>query len=136
MEDYSKYIIKNYRYWSVQVHSNQEYLGRCAVWSKREGVLDLTDTTKDEQEELFMILRELKTAIINSFKPNWFNYSFLENETKHLHGHVVPRYENPVEFNGIMFVDKFWGHNFRLDPNFVTSPELLEAIRLKIKENL
>ena len=136
MEDYSKYQIKEYKYWLVQVHSNQGYLGRCIIWCKRNDALDLSQATKEEQEELFTIIYQLKNALTVAFNPDWFNYAFLGNETKHLHGHIIPRYSRKVEFNGQIFADNNWGHNYKTDPNFITSQILLDAIKSKIKENL
>ena len=56
-------------------------MGRCVVWCKREDALDLTDVTPEEQSELFLVLRNLKEATKKVFQPDWFNYSFLGNET-------------------------------------------------------
>ena len=136
MNNFSGLEIKEYKYWSLQIHQNQGYLGRCVIWCKREDALDLTQATKEEQDELFLIINELKRSLLKSFNPDWFNYAFLGNEAKHLHGHVIPRYSKEVEFNSQIFVDKYWGHNYKTDPTFVTSPSLIEAIKNKIKKNL
>jgi diadenosine tetraphosphate (Ap4A) HIT family hydrolase len=135
-EDYSKFLIKDYKYWEVQIFKNQGYLGRCVVWCKREGAEDLSEATLEEQKELFVVLREIKMAIEKTFKPDWFNYAFLGNETKHLHGHLVPRYASTREFMGVTFVDKLWGHNFQTDKDFKISDEVFSKIKEKIKEAL
>lgn len=136
MKDYSEYEIKNYKYWVLQIHQNQGFLGRCIIWCKRENALDLSQATKEEQQELFIIINELKNALTKSFNPDWFNYAFLGNEARHLHGHVIPRYSREIEFGNQIFIDKDWGHNYKTDKNFVTSKYLLEAIKNKIKDNL
>jgi diadenosine tetraphosphate (Ap4A) HIT family hydrolase len=136
MKDYSKDLIEDYKYWGVYIHENQGALGRVYVWCKRENALDLPDATDEEQKELFEILREWETILTKAFKPDMFNYAFLGNATHHLHGHIVPRYTKPIEFNGRTFIDKNWGHNYKTDHNFVTPTELLETIKKKIKENL
>lgn len=136
MEDYSKYLIKDYTHWLVNVHQNQGYLGRCVVWCKREDALDLADATEDEQKELIIVLNELREAAKHAFQADWFNYAFLGNETQHLHGHFIPRYSSRREFRGVIFVDERWGHNYKTDHNFVTPPEILEAVRVKLKEEL
>jgi len=136
MDDYSKNLIKSYKYWNVFIHENQGALGRVYVWCKREDALDLPDATIEEQKELFEILQEIEKVLTKAFKPDMFNYAFLGNVTHHLHGHIIPRYSRPVEFNRQTFIDKNWGHNYRTDHEFVTSPELLEAVKKKIKENL
>lgn len=136
MEDYSKYLIKDYLHWSVSVYENQGYLGRCIVWCKRDDALDLADATLDEQKELISILDELREATKRAFQADWFNYAFLGNGTRHLHCHFVPRYASPREFGDITFIDELWGHNYKTDHSFITPPEVWEAVRVKLKEEL
>ena len=134
MTDYSKFLIKQYKHWGVYVHENQSYLGRCVVWCDRKDAIHLTDANKQEQDELFKVLRELKTASEKAFGGDWFNFSFLGNETHHLHGHFIPRYSTEKEFEGVIFKDELWGHNYQTDKSFVTPPDVLEKIRLKMKK--
>jgi diadenosine tetraphosphate (Ap4A) HIT family hydrolase len=136
MADYSRFLVKEYKYWTVSVHQNQNYLGRCVVWCKRENALDLADVTKDEQRELFAILIDLRQATKNAFQSDWFNYAFLGNEMRHLHGHFIPRYSSERIFCNTMFVDERWGNNYKTDNNFITPPNVLEAIRLKLQKEL
>ncbi len=132
-EDFSKNLIKEYKNWAVYVHDNQGYLGRCIVWCKREDALDLADATPEEQVELFLVLRDLREASKKVFQPDWFNYSFLGNGTRHLHSHFIPRYAKPKMFMNILFEDKFYGHNYKTDHNFKTSAELLNEVKNKLK---
>lgn len=136
MIDYSSYLIKEYKYWNWYIHHNQGILGRTYVWCKREDAKDLPDATTEEQRELFEILQEAETVLTKVFKPDMFNYAFLGNVTHHLHGHILPRYAKPVDFNGQTFIDKNWGNNYRTDHDFVTTPELFEVVKKEIKESL
>ncbi len=135
-EDFSKDLIKDYRYWSVYVNKNQSYLGRCIVWCKRNEAKDLSEATVEEQEELFLVLKELRLALQKTFQIDWLNYSFLGNETRHLHAHVVPRYSSSREFSGMSFTDKLWGHNYLTDHNFITPPTVLGTIKDALKKEL
>lgn len=135
-DEYAKNIIKDYNYWTVYIHENQGYLGRCIVWCKREDALDLTEATAEEREELFIVLSKLRRALTKAFNPDWFNYSFLGNGTRHLHGHFIPRYAKPLTFMNVKFEDKNYGHNYKSDHSFLTPPEVLKAIQQKIKENI
>lgn len=135
-KDFSQNKVKDYNYWEVFVHENQSYLGRCVIWCKRNNALDLTDATIEEREELFAILRELRKAIQDAFQPDWFNYSFLGNEMRHLHCHFVPRYQNERVFGNVTFRDERWGRNWQIDHNFLTSETLREQIKLKIQKAL
>ncbi len=135
-EDFSKNLIKDYKYWAVYVHPNQGYLGRCVVWCKRENALDLADATPEEQLELFLILHDLRETAKKIFQPDWFNYSFLGNETQHLHVHFIPRYSKPKTFMDIVFEDRLYGHNYKTDHNFVTTEIVLNSVRDKLKSAL
>lgn len=135
-KDFSKNLLKSYTYWDVYIHDNQGYLGRCYIWCKRVDAQDLTDASLQEREELFHILMELKEAIKRSFDADWFNYSFLGNETRHLHCHIVPRYESDREFMSTIFKDTLYGHNYKTDHEFDTSSQLLESIKEELVKNL
>ena len=134
--DYSKFLIKTYKYWRVSIYENQGYLGRCIVWCLREDALDLTEATDDERAELFIVLKELKNALKVSFNPDWFNYAFLGNGVRHLHAHFIPRYEKPREFMSVTFEDKRYGYNYKTDHDFIISEELLMKIKKLLQKNL
>jgi diadenosine tetraphosphate (Ap4A) HIT family hydrolase len=133
-ENSPKFLIKEYKYWAIYINENQSYLGRCVVWCKRDDALDLTDATTAEREELFLVLLNLKRAVSKAFAPDWFNYSFLGNETRHLHSHFIPRYAKSKTFANIVFRDKLYGHKYRTDHSFKTPPDVLKAIQEKIKK--
>jgi len=135
-KDFSKNLVKQYKYWSVFAHENQSYLGRCVIWCDRVDALDLTDVTNEEREELFKVLPEIKKAIEDAFGADWMNYSFLGNEMRHLHGHMVPRYSSEREFEGKKYTDELWGKNWRTNTDFVTSEEALQVIKDRIKSFL
>lgn len=136
MADFSKSLVKQYRYWGVYVHENQSYLGRCVVWCDRADAKQLTDATKDECDELLSILKELQEASVSAFGGDWFNFAFLGNGTPHLHCHFIPRYSKEREFEGVKFIDERWGHNYRTNHTFTTAPDLLEKIRQKMVDAL
>ena len=128
-DEYAKYLVKEYTYWSIYVAQNQGYLGRCVIWCKREDALDLAHATADEQQELFKALQELQTACSDLFKPDWFNYAFLGNETRHLHGHFIPRYKEAREFQGTNFTDTLFGKNYKTDATFITPDPIILGVR-------
>ncbi len=135
-KDYSKNLLKSYMYWDVYIHENQGYLGRCVIWCKRSNAEDLIEATLEERKELFQILNVLRELIRRTFNADWFNYSFLGNETRHLHCHLVPRYEGKREFMGVLFEDTLYGHNYKTDHTFETSEELLKGIKEELIRNL
>ena len=135
-EDFLKNLVKGYKHWEIYVHENQGYLGRCVVWCKRDNALDLVDATSEEYIELFLILHNLKEASKSIFQPDWLNYSFLGNETRHLHGHFIPRYAKTKTFMETKFEDKLFGKNYKTDHTFVTPENILITIKTLYKKEL
>lgn len=131
--DFSNNLIKSYKYWDVYVNQNQGYLGRCIIWCKREEAEDMIDATEEEQKELFEIIKDLRKAVQKCFNADWFNYAFLGNQTRHLHGHFIPRYKEPKVFMGTTFIDECYGDNYITDPVFTTPPEVLEKVKSSLQ---
>jgi diadenosine tetraphosphate (Ap4A) HIT family hydrolase len=136
MNEFERFKIKEYKFWDINIHENQGYLGRTVVWCRRDNAQDLTEATPEEYAELLVVIKDLKKALETLFQPDWFNYALLGNVSPHLHCHVIPRYKGPREFGGMTFTDPLWGFNYQTDPKFVTPPELLAQVQSKIKETL
>ncbi|OIO49691.1 MAG: hypothetical protein AUJ36_01790 [Parcubacteria group bacterium CG1_02_41_26] len=111
MNKYEQNKIKDYQHWTVYVHENQSYLGRCVIACKRAKADDLANASQEELLEFLRIINELKNALQKAFQTDWFNYSFLGNADQHLHCHFIPRYQTERVFEGIVFKDELWGHN-------------------------
>lgn len=131
--DNKNLLIKEYNYWTLELHSNQAYLGRCLVILKRH-TEDLFDITKDEAKELFDISKSTRDALVKIFKPELFNYGSLGNFVKHVHLHIIPRYSKPRLFDKIEFIDEKWGDfYYPYNKNFKISNEMLTNIVNKIR---
>lgn len=109
-EEYKKFLIKKFDYWRVELHENQCYLGRTIIILKRHAE-DLSEINSKEKDELFSIIKSLKKILQNVFNPDVINYASLGNKTRHLHLHIIPRYQRQIEFAGTLFMDKRWGNN-------------------------
>lgn len=138
MDDpYAANIVKKYRYWTVYVNEDQGFIGRCVVWCVRENALDLADATLEEREELFTILNELRDATRTAFGATWFNYTFLGNKDRHLHCHFIPRYQAPVTFEGVSFIDLDYNANpAKTGTTNKVEPRILAVIRDRLQEVL
>jgi diadenosine tetraphosphate (Ap4A) HIT family hydrolase len=131
----SDLLIKKHNLWIVYLRTNQNYLGWSNIVLNRHAD-DLTEINKQEQDDLFKILANLKKAIHKSFSPKMINYAFLGNTVRHVHAQVVPRYDKPVDFEGLKFVDHNWGKNYSpYDKTFDIPLELKIKLTNKIKEN-
>jgi len=102
--------------WGVLLYRNQTYLGRSIVYLRTRAIGDVLELTRDERDELWDdVMPRLEAAVMGAFQPDRLNYAHLANRTRHVHWHVVPRYETVPEryFAGKRFHDDRHGMIFR-----------------------
>lgn len=135
-DKYAHLLIRRYRSWGLYLNENQSYLGRCVLWCYRESAFELTDVDNFLRGEMLVIIDDWSKAVREQFGADWCNYAFLGNVTRHLHGHLIPRYSKPVEFAGQTFTDEHWGQNYQTDPDHETAPRVFAAILETLRKNL
>lgn len=135
--DYEKYKIKDYKHWTVYLHTDQYYLGRVYVWAKRGDALDFIEMASEEREEFFEIGQAVNKVLKELLQPDLMNYAALANVARHLHVHLIPRYASPRSFDDVQFVDERWGQNYApYNRDFRVQERVLLRIRDAIKEKL
>lgn len=90
--------------WQVWLNVNQNLLGKLVIVLKRheEQVARLSAA---EWVELHTHVQRTTERLRGPFAPDHFNYAFLQNQDRHVHLHVIPRYAAPREVSGIVFDD-------------------------------
>ncbi len=90
--------------WRLILNRNQNLLGKCFLVSRRhiEAVCDLGAAEwADLRDEVVRATASLQSA----FQPDHFNYAFLQNQDRHVHLHLIPRYAAQRCWNGLIFTD-------------------------------
>lgn len=128
--------------WMVSLSSDQGYLGRCYVTLK-EHKSDLADLTTEEWLEFSGVVKTLEEATRQAFGATLFNWGCLMNNAfqsspalPHIHWHVRPRYQKPVLFEDIEFVDPEFGHHYDRQQKNIVDEITLRKIRSTIQEML
>lgn len=135
-DPYAEWMIGDFTHWAVYLHRNQYYLGRSYIWLKRD-VIDLMDTSVTEYLELMIVANRLKQALNLLWAPDQYNWAALGNCTPHCHVHLIPRYREPREFNGVLFTDHRWGQNYvPYDKDFRVTETQLAQIRDSLSRQL
>lgn len=106
---YREGFLKEYKHWVLEVNFRQHTLGCFIIFAKRK-IERFSDLNSSELDELPKVMKEIEDVLIKLFKPRRFNYLQLGNNLHHLHFHGIPRYENSVKFDGIVWRDPSWGH--------------------------
>ena len=120
--------------WQVLLHADQSYLGRSTVLLKRHcGAL--SELNETEWLDLKNVIEQLERGFRLLFKASLCNWSSLMNAAyqvtppvPHVHFHVRPRYQYPVEFHGLLFVDHKFGEHYTLTSRRVLPPLIQAAL--------
>ena len=97
-------VIAASAYWRLVLNHNQNILGKCFLVSRRH-LEAVSDLTLEEWIDLRSQVQQATRLIVTAFQPDHFNYAFLQNQDRHVHLHVIPRYAALREFDGLTFDD-------------------------------
>jgi diadenosine tetraphosphate (Ap4A) HIT family hydrolase len=111
---------------TVYLFREQSYKGRCVV-AYNKHVNELFEL-EDTELELFMKdVKRVAATIQKVFSPNKINYGAYSDKLPHLHFHIVPKYEEGLN----------WGSTFEMNPGktLLNDEEYNEMVD-SIKKNL
>ena len=97
-------VVGESRHWRVVLNLNQNLLGKVMIVCRRH-VEPIVELTAVEWMDLHQAVQRASRALIAAFRPVHFNYAFLQNQDRHAHLHVLPRYDRALEFAGERFED-------------------------------
>ncbi len=63
-----------------------------------------------------------------AFAPVHFNYAFLQNQDRHVHLHVIPRYAKPRDVAGVRSTDSAYPDHYELGQEKVLGEPALREI--------
>jgi diadenosine tetraphosphate (Ap4A) HIT family hydrolase len=111
---------------TVYLFKEQTYKGRCNVVFK-EHKSEVAELTEQEASSFIKDVRRVAQAMHKAFTPNKINYGAFADTMKHLHFHLVPKYEGGPS----------WGGTFKMNPQqvYLSDEEYNELID-KVKKNL
>jgi diadenosine tetraphosphate (Ap4A) HIT family hydrolase len=82
-----------------------------------------------EWADLHTQLAHATHTISLAFQPDHFNYAFLQNQDRHIHFHIIPRYRAPRVFGGDTFIDPDYPSHYAVPaPSRVLSHDQFSAL--------
>jgi diadenosine tetraphosphate (Ap4A) HIT family hydrolase len=126
-------VIRESAHWRTAINRNQNLLGKLIIVLLRheESVPGLTPS---EWAELRDEVRWSVSRLVEAYAVDHFNYAFLQNEDRHVHLHVVPRYAAPRIVAGVEFSDGSWPDHYRPGDEYIAPPAVIEAIASSLME--
>lgn len=110
----------------VVLFKEQSHPGRCIVAFK-DHKSELVELTDEERSAFFADVSRVARAIHAIFHPDKINYGAFGDSSGHMHFHLVPKYKDQFEWNGV----------FQMNPEktFLSDAEYAGIIQ-KIKAEL
>ncbi|HZS30577.1 MAG TPA: HIT family protein [Gaiellaceae bacterium] len=120
-------VLRESASWRIAVNRNQNLLGKLIIALRRheESVAQLTP---EEWSELREELRWAVDRLNAAFQPDHFNCAFLQNQDRHVHLHVIPRYAGPRTLAGLEFTDSDWPDHYQPGVEFIAPSDVIAAI--------
>jgi diadenosine tetraphosphate (Ap4A) HIT family hydrolase len=125
-------VIFESSHWRLVLNRNQDLLGKCFLVSKRhiESLIHLSTSEWNDLHEQATLATKL---LEDTFLPDHFNYSFLQNLDRHVHMHIIPRYVGQRVFVRDVFKDEGYPGHYSVP---VSVKKLSEEDLVKIADAL
>lgn len=108
---------------NVYIFKEQSHPGRVIVAHKKH-VSEIIELTDEERNQFFKDINTVSNAIHKVFNPDKVNYGAYGDTGHHLHFHLVPKYKDDFEWNGV----------FLMNPGFkIASDAECEEIAKKLR---
>ena len=101
-------VIHHSNHWLLVLNFNQNLLGKCFLALRRHAE-SIVDLTTDEWGHLHDQVSRATGMLTAAFRPEHFNYAFLQNQDPHVHLHILPRYARSISYQGLTFEADFPG---------------------------
>jgi len=126
-------------YWTVNLAYEQSYLGRARIPLKNKKS-ELSELSEAEFLDLLVVIKKYESALKKAFGATMFNWTFMMNDaykkrpySPHVHFHVRPRYDHPVEILGESYTDPNFGQHYNREVKKEVSLEIKKEIIEKIQ---
>jgi diadenosine tetraphosphate (Ap4A) HIT family hydrolase len=104
---YPSSLLHEYRSWVVLLRPAQPTLASLVLACK-EDATSLGSVSSAAYAELSTAIADLERALRQAFDFRKINYLALMMVDPHVHFHVIPRYAEPREFDGVRCEDAAW----------------------------
>lgn len=97
----------DYKHWTVLLRPEQVTLSSLILGYKGEQTA-FSHVEQAAMSELYTVVNNIETTLSAEFSYDKINYMMLMMVDPHVHFHVIPRYCETVEFDGVNFEDFGW----------------------------
>lgn len=110
----------------LYLFKEQSHKGRVIVASNFH-VSEMTELTPEERAAFFEDVNHVAEVLHKTFNPDKVNYGAYGDSGHHLHFHLVPKYKDGYEWNGVFLMNP--KEKFLSEAEYA---EMIEAIRVNL----
>ena len=127
-------MLGEYEHWVVLLRPEQVTAG-CMVLACKEDAERMPDVSPEAFAELSKVTGDLETCLKRTFDFAKINYLLFMMVDRHVHWHVVPRYDGPREAVGVAFNDPGWPRHPRMGELVSLSEEQFQGLHGLLSRN-
>ena len=104
---YPENLLKEYNNWVVLFRPKQVTVGSLILVCK-EDIFSLQEMSKDSFVEMQIVIKDIEFFLRGILNASKINYLALMMVDKHVHFHIIPRYQRGVVINEKKYYDRDW----------------------------
>jgi len=131
---YPDTLLKEYDHWVVLLRPKQVTVGSMILACKGN-IERLPDVSQEAYIELAKVTSDLESVLKKTFDFQKINYLLYMMIDKHVHWHVIPRYDSIKEAFDVVFKDKGWPRRPAMDEVVEMSDVQFKELRELIRKN-
>ena len=125
---YPDTLIKEWDHWAVLLRPAQVTLGSLVLVARSDATAYSQLPTAAFAEQAIAV-RSIEQALAGFCQYERLNYLMLMMVDPNVHFHVIPRYSQPREWNGLSFADHGWPGPPQLKPSIDLDGGQISALR-------
>jgi len=129
---YPATLLHEYRSWVVLLRPAQPTLGSLVLACK-EDATSLGAVSAEAYAELAPATADLEHALRTAFDFRKINYLALMMVDPHVHFHVIPRYEEPPQLDGVAYPDATWPKPPDVTAALALTPGQMAALHARLR---
>ena len=130
---YPSTLVKEYKHWYLLRRFEQVTLGSLILICK-EQTDAFSKISSESFGELPIAVKEIETNLKRLFQNDKINYLMLMMVDPEVHFHIVPRYANDREFEGVIFKDLEWPKKADIDVINNVRDDVLEKLTIVLRK--
>lgn len=126
-------LVREFEHWMVLLRPAQPTLGSLVLAAKSE-VAAYSKLPREAFTEKADAVAAIERALVNFCAYERLNYLMLMMVDPNVHFHVIPRYSQPREWNGVQFPDAGWPGPPQLGSAVQLSAEQIENLAKELRK--